>query len=242
MTTSHIAQQIVETIVSNRISTTEVADALGKKGVLSGISAVTENYHRVGIVRPIFAANNTNYGVHEQIKDIRPGEIAVIYTHNCDDRAVFGDIVTKFVTLYRRAAAIVVDGYVRDAARLRRERYPVWAKGLTPLGCFNKEAAPFPADLEQRIRDRVEGGVAVCDDGGVVLIPRAEINEAMIEKLHCIELQEDLWYYCLDVLKWDTKKIVCDKAYMNESALLPKAYSEKLASIQEALHPKESAK
>jgi regulator of RNase E activity RraA len=235
MSNSSLAQQIVDTITANRISTTEVADALGKRGVLRGVGAMTENLHRVGIVRPVFTAHDSNYAVHDQIRDIQPGEVCVIYAHACDDRAIIGDLVSKFVTLYRRASAIVVNGMVRDAARIRRERYPVWSTGVTPLGCWNTPASPYPADEAARIHDEVAGGIAVCDDGGVVVIPRAEVTEATLDRLHRIELQEDLWYFCLDVLKWDTKRIVCDKAYLTEPGVLPQAYAEQLQQLREAL-------
>jgi len=229
-----IVQQIVDTISRNRISTTEVADALGKRGVMPGLKSLTENFHRAGVVRPVFTAHASNFAVHEQIKDVQPDEVCIIFAHDCDNRAIIGDIVSKYVTLYRRAAALVVDGLVRDAARIRRERYPVWAAGVSPLGCFNTPAAPFPEDRVAAIRAEVDGGIAVCDDGGVVVIPRADVTERTLDRLHCIELQEDLWYFCLDVLKWDTKKIVCEKAYLREPGVLPAAYAEKLESLQQA--------
>ncbi len=237
MNTKSIAQQIVDTISSNRISTTEVADALGKRGVMSGLKPLTDNFHRVGVVHPVFTANLSNYAVHDQVKDIKPDDVCIIYTDACDGRAIIGDIVSKFVTLYKRASALVVDGLVRDAARIRRERYPVWSSGVSPLGCFNTPVEAFPIGKETAIRAEVQGGIAVCDDGGVVVIPRADVTEHMLDRLHCIELQEDLWYFCLDVLKWDTKKIVCDKAYLKEPGVLPAAYAEKLDSLQKAFGP-----
>ena len=233
-----IAEKIISIIKLNRISTTEVADALGKRGVLEGLLPVTHDMHCVGVVRPVFTAYNSNFGIHDQVRAIEPGEVVVVYAHECDGRAIFGDLVGKFMTLYRRAAAVAVNGLVRDAARLRRERYPIWSTGVTPLGCFNVEGAPFPADLEARIRAEVEGGIAVCDDGGVVIIPAAEVNGEMFEKLEKIELQEDVWSYCLNVLKWDTKKIVVDRDYLKEPGLLPAAYADALKSLEKRLDEK----
>ncbi len=230
-----IAEKIINIIKLNRISTTEVADALGKRGVLEGLLPVTHDMHCVGVVRPVFTAFNSNYGIHDQVRAVEPGEVVVVYAHECDGRAIFGDLVAKFITLYRRAAAVAVNGLVRDAARLRRERYPVWSSGVTPLGCFNVEGEPFPAEKEAAIRAAVEGGVAVCDDGGVVIIPAAELNEATLEKLEKIELQEDIWFYCLDVLKWDTKKIVVDREYLKQPGLLPATYAEAMKSLETRL-------
>lgn len=241
MTTTAIAQRIIDAIKLNRISTTEVADALGKKGVLNGVLPITQDMHCVGLVRPVFTAYNSNYGIHDQVRDVETDEVVVVYAHECEGRAILGDLISKFITLYRRASAVVVRGLVRDAARLRRDRYPVWSSGVSPLGCYNVQGESFPAELEAKIRADVEGGIAVCDDGGVVIIPAAEVNEAMLEKLEKIELQEDIWFYCLNVLKWDTKKIVVDRDYLKEPGLLPAAYAEAMKSLETRLDEKKSS-
>jgi regulator of RNase E activity RraA len=235
MKTIVVARKIIETIKLNRISTTEVADALGKRHVMSGMQPVTHDIHCVGLVRPVFVAFESNYGIHDQVRAVEADEVVVVYSHECNGRAILGDLVAKFVTLYRRASAVVVDGLVRDAARLRRERYPIWSKGFTPLGCYNVEGEPFPKEQEAEIRAETDGGIAVCDDGGVVVIPGREVNEETLERLNKIELQEDIWSYCLNVLKWDTKRIVVDRDYLKEPGLLPKAYADAVKSLERRL-------
>jgi 4-hydroxy-4-methyl-2-oxoglutarate aldolase len=223
---------IMEFLQRNRISTTEVADALGKSGVLPDVRPLTSDIYRAGTVRTVFCAHDSNYAVHEQMRAVEKDEVVVVFTHECHERAIFGDLVSKYALLYRGAAALVIDGFVRDGARLRRERYPIWARGLTPLGCFNTPTDPFPPAEETARRLEFDRGVAVCDDGGVVVIPPNRINADMLDRLHQIEDQEDVWYYCLDTLKWDTKKIVCDRAYLSESSALPDALVQKTQGIK----------
>lgn len=229
------ANRILDFCTANRVSTTEVADALGKSGVLPGVVPVNSSQYRVGPVRAIFTANNSNYAVHEQIKDVQKGEVVIIFTHQCDERAIVGELVAKFILLYKGAAALVVQGKVRDAACLRRQGYAVWAEGVSPLGCFNTPGAPYPRDLEEQMRTAYEGGVAVCDDGGVTVIPRNRLDEEMLVRLRRIEMQEDIWFFCLDTLKWDTKKIVCDKAYLTEQGLLSSIHIEQLKELSQPL-------
>ena len=73
------------------------------------------------------------------------------------------------------------------------------------------------------------------DDGGVVVIPAAMVNNEMLEKLHRIELQEDVWLYCLNTLKWDTKRIVCDKEYLENIDVLPDGYKEYVGQLSKPL-------
>lgn len=227
--------EIIKYLMKNRVSTTEVADALGKSGVLNGVQPISEGFYRVGKVRCIFTANNSNYDVHEQIKSIQPGDVPIIFTHNCEDRAIIGDLIAKFVLLYKEASAFVIDGMVRDVAALRRENFAVWSKGFSPLGCFNQVADPMPEEKQKDLLKRYEGGVAVCDDGGVVIIPPDKADQAMLERLHRIEMQEDIWFFCLDTLKWDTKKIVCDKDYLKDTSLLSSVHLKQLEELGKPL-------
>ena len=71
----------------------------------------------------------------------------------------------------------------------------------------------------------------VCDDSGVVFIPRDKIDEKLLNKLHFIEYQEDIWFYCVDTLKMSTFDTVCQKKYL-EGDILDKARLEKLAEFQ----------
>jgi len=229
---------IIKFILRNRVSTTEVADALGKSGTLSHLVPMSHDMFKVGKARCVFTANNSNFSVHEQLREVKEGEIVIVFAHNCEGRAILGDLVSKFVILYKGAEAFVINGLVRDASRIRREHYPVWAYGSSPLGCFNVKADPYPKELEREVRKKVEGGVAVCDDGGVVVIPKDKINSNILDNLNKIELQEDIWYFCLNTLKWDTKKIVCDKDYLKQKELLPDVYRSKLKEFDVPLDGK----
>jgi 4-hydroxy-4-methyl-2-oxoglutarate aldolase len=231
----NFANQIIDFCLSNRVSTTEVADALGKSGVLSRVQPINYNLHRVGPVKTVFTANCSNYAVHEQIRNVNKGDVVVIFAYDCDERAIIGDLIAKYVLLYKGAAAIIVKGLVRDAARLRREGYAVWSEGVSPLGCFNIPAEPFPEELMKQIKYDYEGGVAVCDDGGVTIIAKHLLNDEMLKRLQRIEMQEDIWFYCLDTLKWDTKKIVCDKAYLTEQDLLSAVHINQLQELNKSL-------
>jgi len=223
-----IADKIIEFLRKNRVSTTEVADALGKTGVMSGILPVTNDLYKVGRVHTVFTGGGSNYGLHDQLPSVREGEIVVVFAHDCDGLAILGDLVSRYALFYRGAAALVVDGMLRDIDRLRRERYPIWARGATPLGCANQPAEEFPQERMKDLRSCYEGGVAVCDGGGVVVIPTNCLDREMLERLELIELQEDIWSFCLNTLKWDTKMIVGDREYLKMEKVLPPEYREKL--------------
>ena len=222
-------EEAIKLIESNKISTTEVADVLGKTGQIEGVHPLIQGLFKVGEVKFIYAINNSNYEVHQQLaeSDDIEGKILFVYNVNCD-RSVFGDLVSKYILLYKRAKAIVINGKMRDAHTLIKERYPIWLYDVSPIGCVNKVNGPaIDEQLYSELKGKYDGAIMVCDDSGVVMIPKDKINADLIKKLNFIELQEDIWFYCVDTLKMSTFDTVCKKKYLEED-ILPAAMYKKL--------------
>jgi len=213
-------QAIIDIIKRNRISTTEIADCLGKTGDISGVCALNRGHFAVGNVNSVFAINDSNWETHKMLRNVTAGDIVLVIPINCSSRAIFGSLVSRFVLLYRQAAALVVKGYLRDIPHLIKEDYPIWCYGGTPIGCYNREI-----EITEEIQSQIDiyhaiyrGSIAVCDDSGVVVIPKLYINDKFVEKLHFIEEQEDIWFDCIDRKKWDTFDTVCLKKYLGDDS------------------------
>ena len=226
-------EKAVNLIEANKISTTEVADVLGKTGQIDGVKALNAGMFKVGEVKFIYAINNSNYEVHKQLaesEDIK-GKILFVYNVNCD-RAIFGDLVTKYIMLYKGAKAIVINGKLRDAHNLIKEKYPIWLQDVSPIGCVNRINGPeIDSALYEELKAKYDGSIMVCDDSGVVMIPKDKIDDKLIDKLNFIELQEDIWFYCVDTLKMSTFDTVCNKLYLKED-LVDKSLLQKLNEFQ----------
>ena len=186
--------KIIRYIEKNKISSVEISDALGKNGVLNGLTPINEGHFIVGEVEYIYTYNNSNWELHKQIENIEENRVIFVDTFNCSNRAVLGDIVSKYIMLYKNAKAIIVDGFVRDIHRLKKEDYSMWSLGCTPLGCYNKEVL-LEEITKKRIAERkkiFQNSIIVADDSGCTLIEVDTINEELLRKLEFIELQEDI--------------------------------------------------
>lgn len=210
-----VRKRIIDFIKRNRVSSTEVADCLGKTGAIEGVQPVNRGHFAVGPVRYVYAHSESNWSIHEQVRDVQPGEVVVMDGIGVNGRALVGELVSKFTLLYREAAAIVSLEKLRDANDLVKNNYAVWCMGFTPVGCFNTKVPESDAvkNVVAERRVRFDGALAVCDDTGVVLIPRGEFTEAFYRRLVEIEEQEDVWFNCIDFRKWDTYDTVCLKKY-----------------------------
>lgn len=220
-------------IEDNKISSTEIADVLGKTGQIESVYALNRGQFKSGEVKMIYAINNSNYEVHRQLaetEDIK-GKILFVYNVNCD-KAIFGDLVSKYILLYKGAKAIVVNGKLRDAHRLIKENYPIWLSGVTPIGCVNKPNGEDLAEVQiKELKEKYDGSIMICDDSGVVMIPKEKITDRLIAKLQFIELQEDVWFYCIDTLKMSTFDTVCRKKYL-DGGIIDDAILDRLNELQ----------
>lgn len=229
-------QTIIDLIRANKISSTEVADALGKKGLVPHARALNAGLHRVGEVEFVYAFQESNWETHQQIQHVATDRIIYVHGIACGERAILGDLVAKYLILYKKAEAIVVSGLVRDAHRLIKENHPIWSHGVSPIGCFNRKNETQPDEqLLKKLTDTFQGGIMVCDDTGVVLISPEDITQQLYERLKFIELQEDIWFFCLDVHKMTTYEIVCEKKYLKEEGLIDSAQLEQLAIFSDTI-------
>lgn len=209
-----VKKEIINYIRRNRVSTTEIADCLGKSGCLEDIHPLTAGMFCAGEVFYTYAVNESNWTIHEDLRAELEDKIVYMDAIDTNGRAMVGELVSKYVLLYQRASAIVTNGKMRDAHRLIKEKYPIWCSGVTPVGTFNLETdtSKFSAIINEN-RSRYENSILVCDDSGIVLIPKEKINSDFLEKIVKIEEQEDIWFECLDRRKWNTYDIVCMKKY-----------------------------
>lgn len=216
-----IKEEILDYLVRNRVSTTEVADVLGKTGVMPNLMPINRGHYKVGEVKWVYAYDESNWPVHEQVENIEEDKIIVVSTFGCGDRAIFGELVSKYILLYRQSRAIVIDGMMRDAAALIKENWPIWCKGFNPVGCFNREPLTvLDAKLKKEYCEKFEGALAVCDDCGVVIVPKDKINNEFLKGLKHIENQEDIWFDRLDHYKESTFEIVCKKSYLCDAVYM----------------------
>lgn len=214
-------EKILDYLIRNRVSTTEVADCLGKTGVIPNLMPCNPGYYKAARIVWVYAYDESNWPVHEQVQDIDEDCVVFVDTLNCNDRAIFGELVSKYILLYHQSRAIVVNGKMRDAAQIIRQNWPIWCSGYTPVGCFNRKPdREVNAKWKEEHFEKYDGAIAVCDDCGVVVIPKENITEDFLKKLHHIEDQEDIWFDRLDHYKESTFDIVCKKKYLEDETYM----------------------
>lgn len=211
-----LAAQIIDYIKINRVSTTELADALGKTGEINPlIKPVSKKMRCVGMVYYVPAINESNWYTHYYLQNVPKNAVVFVEGINCNNKAIFGSLVAKYACLYKQVSGMVVSGYIRDIQEIIKQDYPVWALGSTPIGCFNVDNG-IDEELIRKQQEKYNNGIILADDGGVIFVEKNKITKELLENIDRIEKQEDIWFDCIDRLKYSTFETVCLKKYLQK--------------------------
>ena len=108
------------------------------------------------------------------LEAVQPGDVLVVQAYGSKFSGCLGDILVRYF-IRKGGAGIVVDGRIRDAARIRELGIPVWCTGETPHYASQSELAPWAYDVPVAVGGVLcmPGDLIVADDDGPVVVPQA---------------------------------------------------------------------
>src|SRR3954452_10448086 len=143
------------------LSPTTFADALTRERVMDiGIRPLWSGMPRVaGPAYPVRCALGDNLMLHAAIYRAPPGSIIVVAAGDVDYAVAGGNVCA--VAQKNGIAAFVVDGVIRDLAEVRDNRFPVFARGVSPI--------PGGKDVLEAINQPVRCGGVQVSPGDIVV-------------------------------------------------------------------------
>jgi RraA family protein len=122
-----------------------------------------------------------NLMVHKALDIAAPNDIMVVDAGGSSMNAVLGDLVSTKAR-HRRIGGIVVDGLVRDILGIRELNFPVYARGITPIGPLHRGPGEvnFPIQCGGIVVH--PGDIITGDTNGVVVVPQ-EIAASLLQRL-----------------------------------------------------------
>ena len=172
---------MIDSRVFVKFSPTTLADVLRRENVMDfSIRPLWEGMPRVaGEAYTVRCAPRDNLMLHAAIHRAPAGAVIVVQASDLDYAVAGGNVCA--LAQRRGIAAFVIDGLVRDLAEIRANRFPVFARGVTPIPggkqvidvlnngpvrCGGAKVAP--------------GDVIVADEEGIVVIHFAD-KEAVFQ-------------------------------------------------------------
>ncbi len=205
-------KEILKKIAYEKLNSTNIADALGKTGVLEGYVYRGRGQVIVsGPARAFTAQNVGNYDLHKFINTVNQGEIVFVDASVCMPKSILGDMVCDYLFGTKRIAGLVVKGSIRDADQIYAKDYPVWSHATNPVGVPNQ-----PLKKAGSNKCEIDDGLLVCDQSGVVYVNKNIDHKLLIDNMSFITIQEKIWDYCINILGWSTFETICEKKYLIE--------------------------
>jgi regulator of RNase E activity RraA len=164
--------------------TPEISDLMNRLYTMnSAIGNMTAHGLRLlGPACTVKAFPGDNLMVHKSLDVVQPGDVVVIDASSSTMTAVLGDLVSMKAR-HRGIAGFVVDGLIRDLpAILRLGDFPVFARGVTPIGPLHRGPGEinYPVSVGGIV---VHPGDLIAGDlNGVVVVPRESAGE-LLERL-----------------------------------------------------------
>jgi regulator of RNase E activity RraA len=164
--------------------TPEVSDLLNRLYTMnSAIRPVTApELHISGPACTVKVFPGDNLMVHKALDIAQPGDVIVVDASSSNMTAVLGDTICMKAR-HRGIAGFVVDGLVRDVAAIQRlGDFPVFARGVTPIGPLQRGPGEinYPVSVGGIVVSA--GDLVVADLSGVVVVP-ADVAPDLLARL-----------------------------------------------------------
>lgn len=107
------------------------------------------------------------------LEAVEPGDVLVIQAYGSEYSGCLGEMLVRYFQ-QRGGTGIVVDGRIRDFARVSRLGVPIWCTGTTPHYASQSELFPWAYDVPVAVGGVLclPGDIVVADDDGAVVVPR----------------------------------------------------------------------
>jgi 4-hydroxy-4-methyl-2-oxoglutarate aldolase len=174
--------------------TATVHEVVGDGTVLPpGIVPIVQGGEFCGPAFPVDCGPGDNLWIHRAVYLAPPGAVLVVSCGGGYEFGYWGEILST-AALERGLAAVVIDGFVRDAVALQRVGLPVFARGLCVRGTTKQPREGCGVDAPIKIGDVVirAGDVVMGDADGVISIPADRLDGLLASATRRIAKERDV--------------------------------------------------
>lgn len=154
-------------------STANLSDAQHRGGVLEGLDAVVDGAKIAGPVLTVSTMDGDWAKPVEAIERAEEGYVLVIDAQGGKD-AVWGELASHSC-VENGVLGVVIDGAIRDVDDIQGMGFPAWARYEVPNAGDPKGFGEIGVEIEAGGQTVRSGDWVLCDENGVVVVPRGEL-------------------------------------------------------------------
>lgn len=167
-----------------------VSDCLNRHYAMTGdLKPIFEGIRLVGPALTIQSMAGNNIMSHLALTFARPGDVLVIDARGYLGNSVWGGIQALYACKVG-VAGLVVDGAIRDVEDMRKIKFPVYCKGITPAGPHKGWADCVNVPIQCCGVPVNPGDLIIGDDDGVAVVPLKRLEEVYEEAVKRLKTEE----------------------------------------------------
>ncbi len=191
------------------IPTGVASDAMGRGNSMA--AEIKPAWPGAKLLGPAFTVRTfpaDNLMIHKAATLAKPGDVLVVNAGGYKDAAVFGDLLGYSCKVHG-IAGLVIDGATRDAEGLAAVGFPVFARGVLPMGPFKDSPGSINLPISCGGIVVRPGDIILGDADGVVVIPQEHAAEILAKAQAGLAKEQQLRQriaqgeFIFDILKLD---------------------------------------
>ncbi len=166
-----------------RLGTATVYEAAGRRGLVDApLRQIVPGSRAAGPARTVRCGQGDNLMVHAAMTVVEPGDVLVVTMPEPEPFALVGDLLATQAQA-QRAAAILVDGAVRDVEELVELGLPIWARFVSIRGAGKDVVGAIDEPVTVGGEEISAGDVVVLDADGAAVVPQGRVEEVLAAAL-----------------------------------------------------------
>ena len=173
-----LARQFLQVPVAN------VSDCMSR--MTAGGARLRPMHDGTAMAGPAFTVKTRpgdNLLIHKALKLAQPGDVIVVDAGGDLTNALIGEIMVGEAKL-KGFAGIVINGAIRDSGVIRKDRFPVFAAGVTHRGPYKDGPGEInvPIAIDGMVIE--PGDLVIGDDDGLLCVPYAQAEQLLAAAHH----------------------------------------------------------
>ena len=128
----------------------------------------------------------------EVIDSLKPGEVCMASSDKPIETGIMGEL-SAMAMAKRGGRGCIVDGFTRDARKIIQRRFPVFARGVSPIDTTERVmVVDYDCPVVIGGRRAFSGQIVFADLDGIILIPKDVEMEVILEAAKRVNVETEI--------------------------------------------------